>query len=360
MSDDAAAWVGDWRLKVRVWVERDGRAVLGEGRLELLEWIDRCHSISCAARQLGVSYRHAWVTVREINEAAGAPLVAAAVGGRQGGGAQLTPFGRLAVARLRPLRDHLHRTAAAARPGLFPVTADEPLHVAAAVSLEEVLGQLVTDYALRLPGGPVRVVLGASDALADQLLDGAPWDVLLSADPGQFDRLAAAGLVAPEGAAALAENALAALGPAGRPVAVRRPADLLGPAVRRVALAGPSSPLGGYTRTYLDGLGLYAAVLRRAVLVDHSRAVVAAVQAGQADAGIAYRSAAATATGCRILFHGRPPAPRIRYAGAVLARTRRPERSRDFLAFLGSKDAARRFRRGGFQPVRPRPASSSP
>src|SRR5581483_7055043 len=139
---------------------------------ELLEWIDRCQSISAAARQLGISYRHAWVTVQAVNAAAGEPLVAAATGGRRGGGARLTPHGRLAVERFRRLRDELHQAAAALLPGLLEAPAGERLHVAAAVSLEEVLGLLTTDYALRQPGVQVRVVLGASDELAEQLAAG--------------------------------------------------------------------------------------------------------------------------------------------------------------------------------------------
>src|SRR5207244_1709793 len=97
----------------------------------------------------------------------------------------------------------------------------------------------------------------------------------------------------------LAENTLAALGAADLTAPVRRPADLLGKGVARVALAAPSCPLGGYTRAYLEGLGLYEALLGRAILVEDSRAVVAVVQAGQADAGLVYRSALATAAGCR-------------------------------------------------------------
>src|SRR5262249_9585862 len=49
MSDDSS-FLSGWTVGVRVWVERAGQAVLGAGRLELLEWIDRCHSISAAAR----------------------------------------------------------------------------------------------------------------------------------------------------------------------------------------------------------------------------------------------------------------------------------------------------------------------
>src|SRR5262249_21269554 len=146
------------------------------------------------------------------------------------------------------------------------------------------------------------------------------------------------------------------IGRADLPAPVRRPADLLGPAVSRVALAAPSCPLGGYTRAYLEGLGLYEALVARAVLVDHSRAVVAAVQAGEAAAGLVYSSATAA---CGVLFRVRRlPAP-IRYAGAVARHARQPEQARAFLAFLTSAPARRRFRSCGFLLVgeTPRPTA---
>src|SRR4051794_17673561 len=90
-------WASDWIIGVRVWVEREGQAVLGEGRAELLAAIDLEHSITKAAKAAGISYRRAWTMVQEVNEAAGETLVEAAVGGKQGGGAQLTPHGRLAI-----------------------------------------------------------------------------------------------------------------------------------------------------------------------------------------------------------------------------------------------------------------------
>ena len=84
MTTDVS-WMGDWTVAVGVSLERAGQAVLVQGRLELLEEIDRRHSISAAARQAGVSYRHAWVMVQQVNEAAGEPLVEAVTGGKHGG-----------------------------------------------------------------------------------------------------------------------------------------------------------------------------------------------------------------------------------------------------------------------------------
>ena len=260
MTTDAA-WMADWTVTVGVSLDRAGRAVLAPGRLELLEEIERSHSISAAARQAGVSYRHAWLTIQQVNEAAGERLVEAATGGRRGGGARLTPHGRQAVAAFRQLQGRLRRTAAALRPDAPLEAVQACVRVAAAVSLEEVLGRLLIDYARQRPDVRMRTVFGASDELADLILEGAPADLFLSADARQVDRLETLGAVRRGACFPLTENTLVVLGPAGRGAPVRRAADLASQAFRRVALAVPSSPLGAYTRAYLEGEGLYDALL---------------------------------------------------------------------------------------------------
>jgi molybdenum ABC transporter molybdate-binding protein len=339
-----------WGVGLRVWVERGGQAILGRGRLELLQGIDRCRSISAAARLLGMSYRRAWELVQSMNESAGEPLVTAATGGTGGGGAELTPLGQWAVRLFRELQTHLEQAAAGLLPALVRPTA-AAVHVVAAVSLEEVLGQLLTDFALVQPAVRVRAVFGASDELAEHLLAGAPGDLFLTAATEPLERLEAAGLVGPSQRVALAGNRLAAVGLADRDLAVRRPADLGRCASLRVALAGPGCPLGGYTRSYLEGLHLYEPLLGRTVLVDNSRAVLAVVRAEQADVGLVYASDAARAAGCRTLFRaGRLRMP-IRYTGAVLSRGHDETPARVLLDFLASRQAVRRFRACGFDPV---------
>src|SRR5215510_719044 len=70
---------------------------IGPGKIALLEAIRSTGSISAAARRLGMSYRLAWLLVEEINDALQEPAVTAAIGGRQGGGAALTPNGERVV-----------------------------------------------------------------------------------------------------------------------------------------------------------------------------------------------------------------------------------------------------------------------
>lgn len=342
----------DWSVAVRVFLERDGQTLLGRGRLELLEGIRQHHSISAAARQMGMSYRRAWQLVQRINEAAGEPFVLAAVGGEQGGGARLTPHGEQTVTLFRELQQHVLRTAALTLPRLLAAGDAATVHVAAASSLEEVLGQLSTWHALRQPPFLIRAIHGASDELADLLLAGTPVDLFLTADPAQIVRLEAAGRVPAGSSVLLAENTLAALGPEASTVRIRRPADLTRAAVQRIALADPASPLGRYTADWLERAGLAEAVRARAVLLDNSRTVIAAVRSGEVEAGLVYGSDAVAASGCRILFHVRDAEAAVRYAGVVLPGRAAEAAARQFLGFLVSEPARRIFQRCGLKPNR--------
>lgn len=342
---------------IRVWLERAGQAVLGPGRLDLLQAIDRCHSISAAARQMGMSYRRAWLLVQRINGAAGEPLVDAVVGGTQGGGACLTPRGRQTVVLFDSFQKHLQFTAAALWPRLLHESETAPsIHVAAALSLEDVLGQVLADFACRQPATPVRVMFAASDELADHILAGAKFDLFLAADARQTDRLAAANLIEPGVRAPLAGNRLAVLARANHPGRIRKAADLLREERQRIALAKPSTPLGNYSIGYLQTQGVYEAVLPRSLLLDNSRAVIDAVRACRADLGLVYSSSAAHAVGCRVLF--RPPAGEVPicFTAAVLRRSPASAQARDLLDYLLSPVAARRFRNCGFRPLPSRPA----
>ena len=148
----------------------------------------------------------------------------------------------------------------------------------------------------------------------------------------------------------IAENRLAAIARKGAGLVVRKPADLLGPEVGRIAMAAPSCPLGGYTRTYLQKMGLYDELLAKAAQVNNSRSVAAAVRAGRAEAGFVYASDAGRTADCRLLFRAGRGAPSIRYAAAVVRRNKHAEEADRLVKFLTSRQAARRFRRCGFLP----------
>jgi molybdate transport system regulatory protein len=81
---------------------------------------------------MGMSYRRAWTLVQSINAAAGEPLVVAASGGAQGGGARLTPLGLWAISVFGQLQGQLCDTAAAMLSQLCERPSSARVHVAAA------------------------------------------------------------------------------------------------------------------------------------------------------------------------------------------------------------------------------------
>jgi molybdate transport system regulatory protein len=98
------------RLSIRIDLVNGDR--IGPGKVALLEAIKARGSISGAARQIGMSYRRAWLLVEEINAALRQPAVAAATGGKQGGGAALTPIGEEIVTLYRAVEHAAHDAAA--------------------------------------------------------------------------------------------------------------------------------------------------------------------------------------------------------------------------------------------------------
>ena len=89
------------RLSVRIDLGADDR--IGPGKIELLESIHRCGSISAAGRAMQMSYKRAWDLVDEINRICRQAAVESQTGGKNGGGAVLTPFGRALVACYRKI-----------------------------------------------------------------------------------------------------------------------------------------------------------------------------------------------------------------------------------------------------------------
>jgi len=77
-------------IKYKVWLEKDGEVVVGNGKVGLLEMVNDLGSIQKAAEKMGMSYRHAWGMIQKIEKRSGFKLVETQVGGKEGGGARLT------------------------------------------------------------------------------------------------------------------------------------------------------------------------------------------------------------------------------------------------------------------------------
>ena len=83
-------------IRSKFWIENKGEVVVGGGKTALLLAVDRLGSIQRAADEFGMSYRHAWGSIKRIEKRAGFKIVDTKLGGRDKG-ARLTPRGRVFV-----------------------------------------------------------------------------------------------------------------------------------------------------------------------------------------------------------------------------------------------------------------------
>ncbi len=226
------------------------------------------------------------------------------------------------------------------------------LNVFAAASLSDALKELAPAYEAK-SGDGLRFNLGASSTLARQIKEGAPADVFFSADEAKMDDLAKAGLIAADTRATLLSNTLVIVVHAENGAPVKTPADLATDIVKRLALAETQSvPAGIYAREYLVKLGLWDKMSGKVVPTENVRATLAAVESGNAEAGIVYKTDALISKKVRIAYAvSAADGPKIAYPLAVMKDSKNGDAARKLAAFLASPDARAVFEKYGFLPA---------
>lgn len=94
--------------------------------LALLQAINDAGSIAAAGRQMGMSYRRAWLLAKTMNACFREPLIDAAKGGVGGGGARLTAMGQEVLALYRTMEDHAATAVVADMAKLRALMVEEP------------------------------------------------------------------------------------------------------------------------------------------------------------------------------------------------------------------------------------------
>lgn len=93
--------ISNTEFRGRIWINGKQGIFLGYGRVELLERIGECGSITKAAKSMKMAYRRAWQLVDSMNRQSIRPLVVTATGGSGGGGAHLTEDGEKVIKLFR-------------------------------------------------------------------------------------------------------------------------------------------------------------------------------------------------------------------------------------------------------------------
>ena len=83
------------RVKMRIWVDKDGQEIIGPGIYNILKTLEETGSIASAARKLGYSYKFIWTYIKKLEDVLGVPLVESRRGGKERGVTELTEVGKL-------------------------------------------------------------------------------------------------------------------------------------------------------------------------------------------------------------------------------------------------------------------------
>jgi molybdate transport system regulatory protein len=96
------------KLSGKIWIEHEGKPLIGKGGAEILEGIARDKSISKAAKTVGMSYRYVWNYLKKIEKTIGEPVVETFKGGKAGGGgATLNELGKCLLSEYRQMECYM-------------------------------------------------------------------------------------------------------------------------------------------------------------------------------------------------------------------------------------------------------------
>ncbi|NUN65621.1 molybdate ABC transporter substrate-binding protein [Pseudanabaena biceps] len=223
------------------------------------------------------------------------------------------------------------------------------LTVSAAASLKTALGEITPLYSKAKANVSIRNNFGSSGELQQQIINGAPVDVFISAAAQQMDELQQKDLIVADTRRDLLSNRLVLIVPVDKGNA-KELKDLTNASIKRIAIGDPRSvPVGQYAEQALTKLDLLQEVQSKFVLGNNVRQVLQFVESGNAQAGIVYATDAKTSTKVKVveIINAKLHKP-IVYPIAVLQKSSHPETAKSYLEFLSSEPAKNIFEKYGF------------
>lgn len=222
--------------------------------------------------------------------------------------------------------------------------------VSAAASLTDALKEAQSTFEAAHTGVKIRFNFGSSGALQQQIEQGAPVDLFISAATEPMERLVSKGLVHQNSVKTLASNKVVLIRSQSHEAVVHGWADLNKGAVQRIALGNPQHvPAGQYGKEVMEHLSLWGAVQNRLVLAEDVRQVLQFVGSGEVQAGIVYATDVATAKNVALVAEAPPGShPPVVYPVAVLKESRNASQARLLADFLLSAEGRQILTKYGF------------
>jgi molybdate transport system substrate-binding protein len=232
-----------------------------------------------------------------------------------------------------------------------PVSAqsNNNLLISAAASLKEALEEIKPLYQQSKPNVKINYNFGSSGALQQQIEQGAPADIFISAAKKQVDALEQKGLLVPGTRNIIAKNRLVLVVPKNV-VGITSFYSLKDAKVKKIAIGEPRSvPAGQYAQQVLEKLKIWSEIKSKLVFANNVRQVLASVESGNADAGLVYITDAKISDKVKVVVTAdeKYHSPII-YPLAVVKRSKNVDAAKELSQFLSSNQAKTVFKKYGF------------
>ncbi len=233
-----------------------------------------------------------------------------------------------------------------------PAASPVEMTISAAASLTDVMEEIKGLYEEK-SGNTLMMNYASSGALQQQIEEGAPADVFISAAQRQMDMLQEKELIDEESRVDLLENGVVLIVPAdGENEAISDFDSLLTDSVNRLAIGEPESvPAGRYAKEVLVSLELWDALeaKEKLILGKDVRQVLTYVETGNVDAGIVYMTDALSSDQVKVVTSAPVGSHTpVTYPAAIIKGCAEREAAEDFMSFLQSEEAAVVFDKHGF------------
>jgi molybdate transport system substrate-binding protein len=225
------------------------------------------------------------------------------------------------------------------------------LTVAAAASLKDAANELKKTYVAKHPEVKITYNFAASGVLQQQIEQGAPVDLFISAGKKQMDALADKNLIVADSRKDLLGNDLVLI--AGKDSTLKDFSGLTNPAIKKISIGTPATvPAGQYAQDALTSLKLYDQVKPKLVLAQDVRQVLTYVQTGNVEAGLVYKSDTYNVNNIKIVATAPENSHKpIVYPMAIIKASKNQTAAKAFADFLYSSEASVVFSKYQFKPM---------
>ena len=223
------------------------------------------------------------------------------------------------------------------------------LTISAAASLKDAMDEIQKNYVQEHSGVTLKMNFGGSGSLMQQISQGAPVDLFLSAAEDKFLELVDEGVIDKKDSANLLGNELVLIVPAGKSD-IASFKDLTKEKVDKISIGTPETvPAGKYAKESLGHLNMWKSAETKVVYAKDVRQVLSYVETGNVDAGIVYKTDALISDKVEIVAAADPSTyTPITYPIGIIKNSEHYEAASDFYSYLQSDAARQVFEQYGF------------